>query len=121
MNPAFEAAKAEIEAGSNSEEIARAVLGEYEKANEQFTLSRRNAVLEQKTSREAKEQATAKALAQEQALLRSRMSGKGKGKGEAKGEDKGKGKGEAKGEDKGKGKGGRGPVIPVFQLFPDIL
>ena len=49
MNPAFEAAKAEIEAGSSSEEIAKAVLGEYEKANEQFTLSRRNAVLEDKT------------------------------------------------------------------------
>ena len=61
MNPAFEAAKAEIEAGSSSEEIAKAVLGEYKKANEQFTLSRRNAVLEVKTSREAKENALAKA------------------------------------------------------------
>ena len=59
MNPAFEAAKAEIEAGSSSEEIAKAVLGEYQKANEKFTLSLRNAVLEEKTSREAKEQAKA--------------------------------------------------------------
>ena len=92
MNPAFEAAKAKIEAGSSSEEIAKAVLGEYAKANEQFTLSRRNAVLEQKTSREAKEQAAAKALAEEQAVLRSRMSGKG-GKGDGKGEQH-KGKGE---------------------------
>ena len=63
MNPAFEAAKAEIEAGSSSEEIAKAVLGEYQKANEKFTLSLRNAVLEEKTSREAKENALAKAKA----------------------------------------------------------
>ena len=34
MNPTFEAAKAEIEAGSTTEEIAKAVLGEYKKANE---------------------------------------------------------------------------------------
>ena len=84
MKPAIEAAKAEIEAGSSSEEIAKAVLGEYQKANEKFTLSLRNAVLEEKTSREAKEQAKAEALAEEQAVLRSRdhyfMSGKG-GKG----------------------------------------
>ena len=59
MNPAFEAAKAEIEAGSSSEEIAKAILGEYEKANEQFTLSRRNKVLEEKTSREAAGKAAA--------------------------------------------------------------
>jgi len=58
VNPAFEAAKAAIEAGSSSEEIT-------------------NAVLEEKTSREAKEQAAAKALAEEQAEMRSRMSGKG--------------------------------------------
>ena len=70
MNPAFEAAKAEIEAGSSSEEIAKAVLGEYQKANEKFTLSLRNAVLEEKTSREAKEQAAAKALAERQRRTR---------------------------------------------------
>ena len=64
MNPAFEAAKAKIEAGSSSEEIAKAILGEYEKANEQFTLSRRNKVLEEKTSREAAgKAATGKAAA----------------------------------------------------------
>ena len=67
MNPAFETAKAEIEAGSSSEEIAKAVLGEYQKANEKFTLSLRNAVLEEKTSREAKEQEAAKALAKKEA------------------------------------------------------
>ena len=67
MKPAFEAAKASIEAGSSSEEIAKAVLAEYEKANEQFTLSVRNAVLEEKISREAKEQAAAKALAKAKA------------------------------------------------------
>ena len=96
MNPAFEAAKAEIEACSSSEEIAKAVLGEYEKANEQFTLSRRNVVLEEKTSREAKEQEAAKALAEEQAVRESSYCyySYGKGKGEEK--------------DKGKGKGGRG-------------
>jgi len=72
MNPAFEAARAEIEAGSSSEEIAKAVLGEYQKANEKFTLNLKNAVLEKKTSREAKEQAAEKALVEEQAVLRSR-------------------------------------------------
>ena len=63
MKPAIEAAKAEIEAGSSSEVIAKAILGEYEKANEPPILSRRNAVLEEKTSREAKENALAKAKA----------------------------------------------------------
>ena len=72
MKPAFEAAKASIEAGSSSEEIAKAVLAEYERANEEFALRRRNAVLEEKTSREAKENAAAAALTEEKAILQRR-------------------------------------------------
>jgi len=46
------AAKDAIEASLSSEEIANAVVGEYEKACADFTLKLNNAILEERTSRE---------------------------------------------------------------------
>ena len=50
--PAYVAAKDAIEASLSSEEIANAVVGEYEKACADFTLKLNNAILEERTSRE---------------------------------------------------------------------
>ena len=66
--PAYVAAKDAIEASLSSEEIANAVVGEYEKACADFTLKLNNAILEERTSREEVEHnQAAVALAAKQA------------------------------------------------------
>ena len=50
--PAYVAAKDAIEASLSSEEIANAVVGEYERACADFTLKLNNAILEERASRE---------------------------------------------------------------------
>ena len=66
--PAYVAAKDAIEASLSSEEIANAVVGEYEKACADFALMLNNAILEERTSREDSERnQAAVALAAKQA------------------------------------------------------